>query len=269
VASPPQTDRVPTNTRQVHRDRGQSTVEYLGAIALAVVLILAVVGALQRDTITEFAENALCKIQNAVSAGPAVACAGSEDQQPPPPAEVPEGVDPDSQLAQQMQATAWGRETLQWLSDHDIEVVIDPKQKGAYYSDGAIVLGAGYDNAPVLIHEGNHAKYDDEGRHADPKKLDRTPFITAAIDEEADGLVQQILGAEELRRAGQAVSQQPAEDKYDAAYAAAKKNGRSDAEAQQAGADAVNHSFYDGTLVASTSGKSYTEFYGEQWDDAH
>lgn len=264
----PQTSGV-RHTRQVHRERGQSTFEYVAAIAIAAILILAVVGAVQRDTISDFAATAFCKIKNAVSAGPAAACGDGKGGQEQPPAELPQGVEADSQLAKDMQSTPRGRETLQWLHDHGIEVVVDPKQKGAYYSDDTIVLGNGYDTAPVLIHEGNHAKYDAEGRHADPNKLDRSTFITTAINEEADGLVQQILGAEELRRAGQTTGQQPAEDKYDAAYAAAKKSGRSDAEAQQAGADAVNRAFYDGTLVASTSGKSYSDFYGEQWDDAH
>ena len=64
------------------------------------------------------------------------------------------------------------------------------------------MLGPGFDNAAVLVHEANHARYRVEGRSADVHALDRDAYVTAAINEEIDGTVQQILSAKECRDAG-------------------------------------------------------------------
>ena len=60
-----------------------------------------------------------------------------------------DSLDPESDLVQQLLSTERGRQTLQWLSDNNIPIVIDPDETGAYWNGTEIVLGEGYDNAAV------------------------------------------------------------------------------------------------------------------------
>ena len=47
------------------------------------------------------------------------------------------------------------------------------------------------------------------------------------------------------------------------------RNGGSQAEAQQAGYQAVSDLFYNGGIVTSTNGQSYPDYYGGYWDSEH
>jgi len=191
------------------------------------------------------------------------------DQQDEQDVDIPPGLDSKSDLVKTLLSTQRGRDTLQWLYDNKIPIVVDPDTTGAYWNGTQIIMGEGYDDASVLVHETNHAKYTKDGRSADVHKLDRDAYVTAAINEEADGTVQQILAAKEFRASGRDVDQQPAEPQYDAAYQKAKDRGASDAEAQQAGSEAVRQEFYNGGLITSTNRQSYPDYYGEYWDAVH
>ena len=105
--------------------------------------------------------------------------------------DIPDGLDRNDPIVQMMLSTERGRQVLQWLSDNDIPIVIDPGATGAYWNQSEIVLGPGYDNAAVLVHEANHARYTVEGRHADVSNPDRDAYVHGAVDEEVDGTVQQ------------------------------------------------------------------------------
>ena len=170
---------------------------------------------------------------------------------------------------QQLLSTERGRQTLQWLSDNNIPIVIDPRATGAYWNGTEIVLGEGFDNAAVVVHEANHARGHGEGRSPDANKLDRDDYVTTAVNEEVNGTVEQIKAAQELREAGYDIGEQPAEAAYDTAYDQAIQNGQTPGQAERAGRDAVRGEFYNGNIVTSTNGQSYPDYYGDYWDSVN
>lgn len=279
----------------IRPEAGAGTVEYVAALAIAAIVIGAVVLGVNDAKVDVYAGRVICMIQSVVGAGQCdeaigdgpesgygpddvnepwyceifgIGCSG-EPPTDPADVDIPDGLDPDSAIVQMMLTTERGRQTLQWLADHDIPIVVDPNANGAYWNGSEIVLGPGFDNAAVLVHEANHARYSEEGRHADVEALDRDAYIRAAIDEEVDGTVQQILSAKEFRNAGATLGNQPGEPQYDQAYQQVIRDGGSQAEAQQAGHQAVLDLFYNGGIVASTNGNTYPENYGDYWDSEH
>lgn len=183
--------------------------------------------------------------------------------------DVPDGLDRDSDLVQQLLATQRGRETLQWLADHRVPVVISPNAEGAYWDGTQMVIGEGYDDPSVVVHETNHARATADGTSADAYAQTREEFVTTAINEEVTGTVQQIQAAKELRATGRDVEEQPLERWFDQAYAQAKDDGRSDAEALDAATRAVAQQFFDGNVRTSTNQQPYTDYYGDFWDSVH
>jgi Flp pilus assembly pilin Flp len=253
------------------RESGASTLEYAAVIAMAAVLIVAVVGIARQAPIPQFITDAICRVSQAVGVGPCSDGPGGGDQGGNDNADVdiPEGLDPDSELVKLLLSTERGRQTLQWLSDNHIPIVVDPDATGAYWDGTQIVLGEDFDNGAVVVHEANHARYAVEGRHASATELGRDAYVAATVDEEVDGTVQQILAAKEFREAGHEIGQQPAEDAYDAAYAKALQAGQTVGEAERAGRRAVSAAFYNGAIVTSTTGQSYPDYYGDYWDSVN
>lgn len=271
--------RVATTTRRLSRSgqSGQSTAEYVGIVAfvaLLAVAVLAFVGVIAPQA-GDTVKGALCKIGETVGAGGDCGSSNGPDDRPgngetdPEDVDIPDGLDPDSDLVEVLLSTQRGRDTLQWLADNDIEVVIDPSQTGAYWNGSEIVLGGGQDNAAVFIHEANHARYTVDGRSAEATELSREDYVRDAILEETDGVVQQIIAAREFRDAGHTVPQQPGEAAYTQAYDDAIANGATPEAANQAGFNAVNQEFYNGGFVTSTNGQSYPDYYGAYWDSVN
>ncbi|GAB3761719.1 hypothetical protein [Microlunatus parietis] len=194
---------------------------------------------------------------------------GCPDDQADPPVDLPQGLDADSDLVETMLSTERGRLTLQWLADQGIEVEIDPNATGAYWDGTKIVLGPGYEDAAVLVHEANHARYTAEGRSADISNPDRDAYVRAAIDEEIDGTIQQIYAAREFRAAGHDAATNQSEQNYENAYEQAIQDGRTEAEADRAGRAAVAEGFYNGSITTSNNGQSYVDYYGDAWDRVH
>ena len=252
------------------RESGASTLEYAAAIAMAAIFVVAVAGIARQAPLPQFIPDAICKVSAALGFGP---CAdgpdGGEEGGEQANVDIPEGLDPESDLVQMLLSTERGRQTLQWLADNDIPIVIDPNTTGAYWDGTQIVLGENFDNAAVVVHEANHARYDAEGRNPDATQMDRDAYVAASVDEEVDGTVQQIIAAKEFREAGYEIGQQPAEAAYDAAYAEAIQNGQTIGEAERAARDAVSDEFYNGGIVTSTNGQSYPDYYGDYWDSVN
>ncbi|GAA3707885.1 hypothetical protein GCM10022204_27380 [Microlunatus aurantiacus] len=274
---------------------GAGTVEYVAAIAIAAIIIGAVVLGVNNAKVEVYSARVLCLIQSVVGSGQCdeaigdgpgsgygpddvnepwyceVFGIGCSDQPTTDPddVDIPDGLDRNDPIVQMMLSTERGRQVLQWLSDNDIPIVIDPGATGAYWNQSEIVLGPGYDNAAVLVHEANHARYTVEGRHADVSNPDRDAYVHGAVDEEVDGTVQQILSAQEFRNGGAQLGSQPGEPEYNAAYQQAIRNGESQAQAQQAGYQAVSDLFYHGGMVTSTNGQAYPDYYGSYWDSEH
>jgi hypothetical protein len=279
--------KAPSNRREA----GNSTLEYVGAVGLAAILVVSLLGVWFHSDAIKIMTTAYCKVSSAVGLGhcasvdlsePSGPDGGTDDGDDQPwycdlfglgchkdNVDIPPELDSKSDLVKTLLSTQRGRDTLQWLYDNKIPIVVDPDTTGAYWNGTQIVMGEGYDDASVLVHETNHAKYTKDGRSADVHTLDRDAYVTAAINEEVDGTVQQILAAKEFRSDGRRVDNQPAEVQYDAAYQNAKDRGASDAEAQQAGSEAVRKEFYHGGLVTSTTKQSYPDLYGEYWDREH
>jgi hypothetical protein len=252
------------------RDVGASTLEYAAAFAIAGILIIAVIGVARLTPFGQVLTDAVCKVSAAVGVG---SCAdgpgGDGGQTDPDDVDIPEGLERDSDLVQMLLSTERGRQTLQWLADNGIPVVIDPNENGAYWNGTEIVLGENFDNAAVVVHEANHARYTVEGRSANANEMERDQYVAAAIDEEVDGTVQQILSAQEFRDAGYEIGEQPAEAAYNTAYTQAIQNGQTEAEARRAGRAAVSDAFYNGGIVTSTNGQSYPDYYGDYWDSVN
>lgn len=276
-------------------ESGAGTVEYVAALAIAAIIIGAVVLGVNNAKVEVYSARVLCLIQSVVGSGQCdeaigdgpgsgygpgavnepwyceVFGIGCSDQPTTDPddVEIPEGLNRDDPIVQMMLSTERGRQVLQWLSDNDIPIEVDPGATGAYWDQSTIVLGPGYDNAAVLVHEANHARYTLEGRHADVSDPSREAYVRGAVDEEVDGTVQQILSAHEFRNAGADLGSQPGEPEYNAAYQQVIRNGGSQADAQHAGYQAVSDLFYHGGMVTSTNRQSYPDYYGSYWDSEH
>ena len=274
---------------------GAGTVEYVAAIAIAAIIIGAVVLGVNNAKVEVYSARVLCLIQSVVGAGRCdeaigdgpgsgygpddvnepwyceVFGIGCSDQPTTDPddVEIPDGLDRNDPIVQMMLSTERGRQVLQWLADNDIPIVVDPNETGAFWNGSEIVLGPGYDNAAVLVHEANHARYTVEGRSAEVSNPSRDAYVHGAVDEEVDGTVQQILSAQEFRNAGAQLGSQPGEPQYNAAYQQVIRNGGSQAEAQEAGYQAVSDLFYNGGMVTSTNGQAYPDYYGSYWDSEH
>jgi hypothetical protein len=269
------------------RQSGAGTVEYVGmVIAVAVLIVgLAAVFPSVGDQVT-------CRLSQAVASitGGSATCSssapddradgqetegdGDREELPPNPepaplADVPKGLDPDSDLVKAMQSTERGREALQWLADNNIKIVINSAKNGAWWDGSKIVMGNGYDDPAVLIHEVNHAKSTKEGRKPDIGKFTREDYVNGMIAEETEGVVQQIQAAQEFRRAGHTVPTQPGETVYNNAYQNAKANGASEAEARQAARDAIEQQFRNGNFRTSNTNEPYLDYYGNAWDRRH
>ena len=255
-------------------DSGASTLEYAATFAIAAILIIAVLGVARVAPIGSMISAAICKVSAAVGVGPCANGAdgggnGGEGQTDPADVDIPEGLDRDSDLVKMLLSTERGRQTLQWLADNDIPVVIDPNTTGAYWNGTEMVLGQGYDDAAVVVHEANHAQATVNQTSADANTQSRDDYVTTALNEEIDGTVKQIQVAQEFRDQGYTIGQQPAEAAYNQAYQQAIQNGQTVAQAEQAGRNAVRDEFYNGGIVTSTNGQSYPDYYGDYWDSVH
>lgn len=231
---------------KVLAQRGQATLEYVAIIAAAAVLVVAVAIALTShgSTIAGMGGSAVCKVKSMGHGKCPESTGGSTNGggngggssggggSKPKKVDLPKGLSPNDPIVKTMETTQRGRNTLQWLADNHIPIVMDPSERGAYWDGTEIVLGGGEQSAPALVHETNHAKYAKEGRHANVKTESRSQYIHDAIAEEVDGTVQQIQAAKEFRAKGQKIPQQPGEDAYTAAYNNAIKNGESKAAAE-------------------------------------
>jgi hypothetical protein len=253
------------------RESGASTLEYAAAFAIAAILIVAIVWAARVTPVGPLLSDAVCKVSAAVGMGPCADGPPADNGPPTDPADVdiPDGLDRDSELVQRLLSTESGRRTLQWLADNNIPIVIDPNATGAYWNGTEIVLGQGYDDAAVVVHEANHAQATVNGESADANSQNRADYVTTAVNEEVDGVVDQIKAAQELRIAGYNVGTQPAETAFNTAYNQAIQSGQTQAQAERAGWEAVRGEFYNGNIVTSTNGQSYPDYYGGYWDSVN
>jgi len=272
------------------RERGAAALEYVGMTLAAALVVVAVIGGVVATDFGQAFSSTICKVFSIGGAscdesgtggsdddGIDYGGIGTEGEDPGDDVEYPEGLDPESDIAQELASTARGRRILQWLHDNGIEIIIDPGATGAFYSDGVITLGSGHIDAGTVIHEANHAVWDEEGRSAEAQSMDKDDYVSLAIQEEAEGVWLEVVYAKERREAGQDVEPDIAEDRYDDAYqpaydaaiASGQTPSQAHAAADQTGLDAIEQMFYDGTYVTSNTGDPYDDYYGDFWESVN
>ncbi|WP_067824726.1 hypothetical protein [Actinomadura kijaniata] len=148
---------------------------------------------------------------------------------------------------------------------------------GSYWSDEDKVFYVDTNQTPeeianTFVHEVNHAKHRNE---PDPKKMGKQEYIDRAIDEEVNGVAEQIKSNQELRDArgpkytDQTVMQSQYEDAYkkavDAENAERARHGRPPLTpegerrvGEDAGQKRIRQAFDNGEVVASTNRKMRT-----------
>ena len=182
--------------------------------------------------------------------------------------DIPPSLDPDSDLVKQLLSTERGRQTLQWLVDNNIPIVIDPDENGAYWDGSQMVLGESYDSAAVVVHETNHARPHQRGVMQTRTRRSRDDYVAAAVERGGGRTVEQIQAAKEFGSPGsRSASSRP---RRRTPRPTPGHPERSDAgQAERAGRDAVRDEFYNGNIVTSTTGDPYPDYYGDYWDSVH
>ena len=101
------------------------------AFALVAILIVAVAWAARLTPMGTVMTEAVCKV-SARPWGSASArtgrTRGAGEQTDPEDIDIPSSLDPESELVQQLLSTERGRQTLQWLFDNNIPILIDPSE---------------------------------------------------------------------------------------------------------------------------------------------
>lgn len=185
--------------------------------------------------------------------------------------QMPEGADPDDPIIQDMLRTPSGRAALDWMARNDIAIIEDPNQVGAVYDAGqnAMIIGPGYSNASTLVHEANHAQWDAEDRPVDATDVSREEYLDNRLRDESEAVAAEVQFAKEERANGDGGPPDRAETDYDAAYEAAIEDGKSEAEAHDAGVDAIQDLFESGYYTTSNTQQTYPEYYGSHWDSVN
>lgn len=153
---------------------------------------------------------------------------------------------------------------------------------GSYWNGAQIVIdrGRSTDEAALsLVHELVHARAHLSGTSGQLRKQARADYVNTLLSEEVRGTVDAIRAKNELAASGKNVTGTRAlENAYNAAYKLAvdrarKANPQATAAelttaGEQAGNDRVMKGFLDGEVVTSTTGQTYSEYYGKAWDQA-
>ena len=206
----------------------------------------------------------------------------------PPPKAPPTPPPPREQVETEraLNETQLGRDALKWVRDHNVRVVYR-RGGGSYYSDGDNTFYLDTNQPPeeianVFVHEVNHAEHRND---PNVKKLSRQEFIDRSIDEETEGTVEAIQNNQQLQRnRGRGVPDTLLQTAYEDAYrnaVDAENKARAKMSlpplspegereiGEKAGRQRVKDAFKNGEVVSSVDGNTYSDNYGEAWDDAH
>lgn len=180
---------------------------------------------------------------------------------------LPEGLDADDPVVEELLATPEGREWLQWLGDNDIEVYLYNGPNEYHPGQDTIYLNSRAD-VTSLIHEATHAQWDVAGRDPGITEVGRDEYVNAQIDGEVAAMVSEV----EYMLATDASLAQTNDQSYwsyTEAYDAAIADGASPEEARADGAAAIRELFTDGFYLVGNEDEdvTYMEYYGEAWDE--
>lgn len=183
--------------------------------------------------------------------------------------------------------TPIGRAAEQYAKQHGVTVIYAPGFHGEEELDDSNTIRLDASQPPAVIaayfvHEVNHSRHRD---YPDAGKMSRAAFIKAYVQEEVDGNVLQIHENEQLQRklGPGRVPDTLFQRKYERAY-----NGMVSIKdrqyatfgrkpppqevrraAEAAGVAAMTYAMEKSVIVRDTDGKTYQDFAGKLWDDAH
>lgn len=198
----------------------------------------------------------------------------------------------DARVRNVLLKTSAGKQALDIIDRHNIQVVYTDKKRGAYYDPRTktIVINPSgktpAQQALSVAHEATHAEYDVTGRsvYGKPHQLSRQDYVNGMLREEAAGEVRKVEVARELAKSGQTAPPTWFDGTYSSGYAKAVADAEaarrraggpplSDAEKQRIGRkgayDAIYNDFKTGRVPTSTTGQGYPDFYGGIWDQAN
>lgn len=177
--------------------------------------------------------------------------------------------------------TSRGREAMANLNNLNVPIEYDPKSPRPAYFDpksGKVFVNPNMkpdEIAGYVAHEAYHAQQAKSGLSPDPKSTPQKQYVDQMVNEEIEGTVRQFETKLELR--GPATA--PGEDFYRSAYKHASekalKEGKSPAEAHQAGLDngrrmvrhLIDPSDGDRHRIGPDQFRSYREYYNREWKD--
>jgi hypothetical protein len=297
------------------RDRGEGAVSHIAVILVLAAVVAVVATSPIGGKISAGLESAICEVSGdggcgtrpragaGEPAGPGLTSPpplgqyptegppqepspspGPSVEEPPPPPKPKEQTETEAVLNE----TQLGRDALQWVEDNGVRVVYR-SGGGSYWSDEDKVFYIDTSQTPeeranTFIHEVNHAK---NRNVPDPKEMGREEYIDEAIDEEVQGVLDEIQNNQELQRVRgknnappdtllQAEYEQAYQDAIDAENDARVQAQRPpltpEGERQvgeAAGRQRVKEAFENGEVISSVDGNTYPENYGDAWDDAN
>lgn len=191
------------------------------------------------------------------------------------------------QIETLLRTTDTGRWAMRIIERWSIPVDYEFAGTGSFHRAGSIFINRSLSvDAAVLVmmHEAQHALTFKSGRAADVEALSRDEYIRAKIADEAEAVVRQIEGSVPMQAAGHSLVgsgiTQGLIDRYRTAFYAYRDSlEASDPTLSRAVINArcrthtrdteVTSWFHDGTFVTSTGNITYSEHYGNAWDEAH
>ena len=183
--------------------------------------------------------------------------------------------------------TDTGRWVLRIIRRWSIPVDYEYSGTGSFHRAGSIYINRTLSvdaAALVMMHEAQHANTFKSGLAADVNALSREEYIRRKIADEAEAVVRQIEGSVPMQAAGHSLAgsgvNQGLIDRYRTAFYAyrdaleaanptmtrAEINDRCRTRTRDT---EVTSWFHDGTFVTSTGNITYSEHYGNAWDEAH
>ncbi|GLY87727.1 hypothetical protein [Actinoallomurus iriomotensis] len=147
-----------------------------------------------------------------------------------------------------------GRAAEDILRRYKVKVEFN-RGEGSYYDDHFNTLMVDLEEeghpAIAIVHEAEHIAWEKEGRNAFAhiRTLDRDGYIDAQMSEEADALVKETRANVELQRHDPDLPDAPFQEEYLAG-----------------GREKIMQLLKDGHVVTPTDGRTYAEYYGEEWN---
>jgi hypothetical protein len=179
--------------------------------------------------------------------------------------------------------TSAGRNALKKAEEIGIKFELSKSGQGTWYDPDTDTMYVDPNTNPDLaaesyIHELQHAQQDSERRLPDAGAMNREEYIEQVVDIEAEALIKEYEYENERPILDQIVSH-PGEDVYQKTYAETLKSlQESNPEmssvemhklAYEAGKEEIKKLYRNGSIITSTTQKSYVDDAGEYWDQVN